>query len=87
MRRARLALLALSLVCSCATPSILKPKTGPGSDYPCGLNGHSCGNSMCCDNGSDCGGPVPSCPAGLCCWHGDSSSDFAAHPPVKQRPE
>lgn len=81
------AAIAPVLATSCATPAILTPKTGPNTDYPCGLNGHSCGGGMCCDNGSECGGQFSSCPAGECCFHGASPGDFGARKPVKQRPE
>jgi len=45
------------------------PPTGPGTAYPCGVNGVSCGNHMCCDEGDACGG-TPGCPEGYCCFVG-----------------
>lgn len=64
--------LSLGLVFSCSGNSpLLNPRTGPGTDYPCGLHGHSCGNSMCCPQDYDCGG-VPWCPVGQCCYTGGS---------------
>lgn len=93
MRTPRAILLLLATYLGCATPSILKPAVGPGTDRPCDyvyegsiVKGHSCGGQahLCCDEGWDCGGFVPSCPAGTCCGRG---SDFERQVQKKQYPE
>lgn len=55
--------------------SALSAKTGPGTDYPCGVGGVVCSHAMCCDEGSVCGGDDPTCPAGQCCFVGSDSLD------------
>jgi hypothetical protein len=65
---------------ACVGPAT-NPPTGPGTDYPCGLQGHSCGNHMCCWLDEDCGGQNPSadgktaygCPAKMCCYNGEDT--------------
>lgn len=44
----------------------INPKTGPGTDYPCGTQGRSCGYGMCCGLSEECGYGL-GCPAGYCC--------------------
>jgi hypothetical protein len=60
---------------ACTTPAILTPdKTGPNTAWPCGYQGQSCGNHMCClDTVEDCGGITPGCPAGMCCASGGNT--------------
>jgi hypothetical protein len=80
--------LALVLLAACG-PSILTVPTGTGTgtDYPCGVNGLSCGNHLCCDPpASECG-PTPSCGIGECCGMSDDGSGFARRKLSKQRPE
>ena len=87
MRTAVSALLLMLVACASSTPSILTPKTGPGTDYPCGVHGRSCGNHMCCDEEEACGGvPFSGCPANMCCFTGESDM-VGARPPHPQRPE
>lgn len=54
--------------------------TGPGTDYPCGVYGKSCGGGMCCGQGDVCGftGPMSTCPAGYCCFVGGKRPAFDA---------
>lgn len=71
----------------CATPADLTPKTGPGTDYPCGVQGLSCGGGMCCDQNETCGdgSAFSGCGKGLCCFVGEDSA-FASKPaPHRQR--
>jgi hypothetical protein len=60
--------------CSC-NGGILNPPVGPNTDYPCGTQGRSCGNGMCCGRSEFCGGPNTGCLEGYCCPIGD---DFYA---------
>jgi hypothetical protein len=74
---AALALLVLH-ACGCNTPADLIVPTGPGTDYPCGVHGRVCKNSMCCGEFDVCGLPDdPSCPAGQCCFYGEDP-EFSA---------
>lgn len=57
----------LALALACEGPAT-KPAEGPGTEYPCGIRGVSCGNHMCCWEGDECN--VPSCPKDMCCWVG-----------------
>lgn len=66
-----LALLAGCTFTACATPSILVPKSGPGTPYPCGLRGRSCGNGYCCNWNEQCGRYGTNCPEGMCCYVGE----------------
>lgn len=66
--------LAAIVVAACNTPTILTPKTGPGTPYPCGVNGTLCTTQhMCCGPDETCGGEPASvgCPKGMCCYLGD----------------
>lgn len=61
-------LAAMTAIANCSCDGgILHPKTGPGTEYPCGLQGRSCGNGMCCGLYEACGGPGVACPEGYCC--------------------
>ncbi|MFA4971382.1 MAG: hypothetical protein WC683_02130 [bacterium] len=73
----RLALVLLcTFVCGCGN---CNPVHNPvSSEYPCGTRAHACSTAplSCCWNDLVCGGEVGSgCPAGMCCYGGDS---FAA---------
>ena len=71
MKPIAIVILALSLT-SC-TGGILNPPTGPGTDYPCGARLHQCADGGCCWDSQVCGGqPGSGCPAGACCYSGDS---------------
>lgn len=63
-------IVAAMLVCvACATPAILEPRTGPNTEYPCGVDGVECPGHMCCDEGEVCGGQnFSGCPSGACCY-------------------
>jgi hypothetical protein len=76
------AVLAFAVACSAT-----KPPEGPGTEYPCGIRGISCGNHMCCWEGDVCGSEKPgsTCPDGMCCWVG--SSDVFGAKKVKDRPQ
>jgi len=71
--------LALLLACG----GVTAPPTGPGTAYPCGVQGKSCGHHMCCGQYDDCGGVVLSCPEGYCCYNGEDSM-LSARKPKKQ---
>lgn len=70
-------LLALALLVACAT---LTPPQGPGTEYPCGLRGLSCGSGLCCWEGDVCGSDAPfsRCPAGYCCADGTGARPHEA---------
>lgn len=54
----------------CSTPAILTPPSGPGTEYPCGVNGVECESKLCCPQGFTCGGGTYSvgCPKDECCF-------------------
>lgn len=79
----------LAFVAACATPLILQPAQGPGTDYPCGYTGVVCGGHECCPQYHVCGGTTwSSCPAGQCCFTGEGlrGADGGADT-TPQRPE
>jgi hypothetical protein len=59
------------VVAACTTPSVLTPATGPGTAYPCGVDGHACSNKACCSNAEVCGGDEIGCPPTMCCFVGE----------------
>lgn len=61
-------------------------RTTPQPGYPCGYQGVSCGNHMCCSTGEVCGAEHTGCPAGSCCFVGNDQS-YGAKRPHPQRPE
>jgi hypothetical protein len=65
------AIAIVAFLIACEGPAV-KPATGPGTEYPCGVRGISCGNHMCCWEGDECGSDRPgsTCPADMCCWVG-----------------
>jgi hypothetical protein len=69
--------------------AVLEPASGPGTPYPCGISGVSCGNHECCPEYHVCGGtPFSGCPAGECCFTGDGMrAPDAGAPMTPQRPE
>jgi hypothetical protein len=73
--------LMLSIVLACATLTPPMPPTGPGTDYPCGINGISCGNGMCCWRHEECGhsGAWATCPPGMCCNLGNVGARRKQH--------
>jgi hypothetical protein len=92
---------ALILSAGCQTPGVLTPGTGPGTAYPCGIDGVVCSDSpdggplaptgMCCTEGQVCGGAFPNvgCPSGMCCAEGLSFGGDAGRrvaPVAKQYP-
>ena len=70
-------LMALLLVTpiACVGTATQAPPSGPGTSYPCGIDGHEClnmagtPNGACCGNWETCGGGKYSvgCPADMCC--------------------
>lgn len=56
---------------ACNSP-VIKPPEGPGTEYPCGVHGKSCGDHMCCGEYDVCGstGAFSRCPEGYCCYDG-----------------
>jgi hypothetical protein len=71
------------LLSACAATQV---RTGPGSEYPCGVGGVECAGAMCCYSGEVCGGDVPpTCPANTCCA-ADSGTEMGErhmHPMVR----
>lgn len=90
------ALLLAALACNSPAITGLTPKTGPGTDYPCGVEGLVCTtngvpNHTCCTEGDACGATDPktqypslaedpSCFAGECC-------DVRQVPAMAKRPK
>lgn len=80
-----------AVVAACAAPSILTPRTGPGTSYPCGLNGHECPDGQCCGNAQVCCDGT-TCTAGYCEFVGggmrapDAGGPVVVHefPPVSR---
>lgn len=66
-----LATLSVLAIVACQSAGVLTPPTGPGTEYPCGINGHECPDSMCCDNNSTCCDGT-SCTKGYCEYVGDA---------------
>ena len=68
-------LLALTLTgCPTYCTEINNPVT---PEYPCGTRAHGCSSSGgCCYNQDDCGGDVPNCPEGYCCYRGGDSASL-----------
>ena len=58
--------------CASTTTRAPNPLLAPQPDYPCGVDGVSCGGKFCCNQNETCGGAFPSvgCPAGQCCFVG-----------------
>lgn len=82
-----LGLAILIAVAGACSGGPLHPKSGPGTDYPCGTQGRSCGYGMCCGLSEECGYGL-GCPTGYCCpleddFYGASSG--AASSPVMRR--
>ena len=74
IRRVGIAVAAafVAIALACETPSVLTPKTGPGTDRPCGNYEYSCtgattGRISCCPDGWDCGDGTFGCAANECC--------------------
>lgn len=59
-------MVAIVLAIGACSGGVLEPKTGPGTDYPCGTRGRSCGGGLCCGISQECGYGL-GCPAGYCC--------------------
>jgi hypothetical protein len=59
---------------SCHGSDVVKPPEGPGTSYPCGVWGVSCGNGSCCPWAHICGLEGDAwrrCSVGYCCADGD----------------
>ncbi len=65
---------------------VLSPATGKGTDYPCGIDGHTCSSESgggCCDEQEICGhdhtnadqDPTDTCPVGDCCYVGPGADE------------
>lgn len=84
--RLLIVLMLVALVATgCAGPFVTPP-SGPGTDWPCGLQDHQCHNGACCWADYDCGDLTPGCPADACCYGGPSNT-FKTKPGAKPRPE
>lgn len=69
---------------SCHEGSVTRPPTGPETDYPCGVWGHTCIGGGCCPLNHICGGPNAAgfqrCEPGYCCYDGDHWPNVGARP-------
>lgn len=68
-------------ICVWACGPTIHPPTGPGTEYPCGIQGKSCdpvAPGACCSLDEDCGydGPWSTCPAGYCCYNGGADTRY-----------
>lgn len=80
--------LAPLLLAACTAPATLTPATGPGTSYPCGVDGKVCADHGCCSQSESCGGE-PGCPAHSCCFTGEeraSSPDAGEHVAPERSP-
>ena len=79
---------SVSVACAALTPG----PTGPGTDWPCGYHGISCGGGMCCDENEICGGanegvkgaPFSGSAAGMCCYAGPPEFAVSVGAPKQQ---
>jgi len=66
-----MSLVSAALVVAAACGPTIHPAQGPGTAYPCGIHGKSCGGGSCCAETEICGGPDKAgfqrCPVGYCC--------------------
>lgn len=71
MRALTLVVVAFAIV-ACVGPATQPGPTGPGTAWPCGYHGVSCGGGMCCDEDSECGtgAAFSTCAKGYCCFVG-----------------
>lgn len=79
MKKILVTMVATVAILAC---DVVNPPSGPGTEYPCGIQGKVCPNSMCCWRGDDCGGDI-GCPAGYCCFNGDDTAFGATKPYVQ----
>lgn len=92
MRNLLFALAALCVGIACGANSITNVKTGPNTDYPCGVNGVVCldmngqPNHMCCGENEACGGGKyeVGCAADMCCFVGSANDFMGVHRPHPQ---
>lgn len=67
------------------------PPPNPRSpEYPCGTRAHACSQEplSCCWNSEVCGGqPGSGCPAGMCCYGGDSLAKTPGDAGASQQPQ
>lgn len=77
--------LLLAFAASCSLP-ILTPKTGPGTDYPCGVHGILCRPGWCCSDTDICGSAEAGsrCPPMECCFEGADEPTFGGRKPTPQ---
>ena len=75
--------LLAAMFVACYGTDVVKPPEGPGTAYPCGLRGVSCGGKplMCCPQNHICGfnGPGSRCTAGYCCYDGDDWPEWPSY--------
>jgi len=64
--------LLLVVFAGCSALTRIENPVSPG--YPCGTRAHACSVEplTCCWNGEVCGAEGTSCPAGACCYRGES---------------
>jgi hypothetical protein len=88
MIRTGLFLWALAMTTACGANTILTPPTGPGTEYPCGVDGTVCTvQKTCCPANNTCGGEPDAvgCPPGECCF--EEGGPFGARRNTKQTPQ
>lgn len=78
---------ALSCAVACDADFAV-PRQGPGTAYPCGVNGVTCTDGKCCGQDESCGGDDPTCPSNSCCYIQDPrEGDFARRSRVRPQTE
>lgn len=83
MKKIVAALFVLAFMFVACEPGVLNPPSGPGTEYPCGLQGKVCGNNKCCWRADNCGGEA-GCPAGYCCFDTNKDFEFGTKQPYPQ---
>ena len=73
-------ILLVAVACAPGWNAPISPAPSPG--YPCGKDGVSCGNHMCCDSEDVCGAGE-TCPKGMCCFESEDGK-VGAHLPRPQ---
>jgi hypothetical protein len=72
----------LATATHCGPGSVTQPPQGPGTGFPCGYHGHSCGNGYCCDDNEECGtdpdAGFSACPPNMCCYTGEDATSLTA---------
>lgn len=56
MKKLLVLMLAGFLLAGCHFADYVTPKTGPGTDFPCGVDGEQCSDGTCCGYKLHCAG-------------------------------